>query len=84
MGYRLDGEGFDSRQKRDIFLFSTASRQVLGPFKASCSWGTGATLLIVERSEVNIIAHLCPVPPTGYQIATEVTVTQIGIQATAW
>jgi hypothetical protein len=28
--YRLDGQGFDSRQEQDIFLSSTASRQALG------------------------------------------------------
>jgi hypothetical protein len=30
-GYGLDGQGFDSRQKQEIFLYSAASRPVLGP-----------------------------------------------------
>jgi hypothetical protein len=30
-GYGLDGQGFDSRECQEIFLYSTASRPVVGP-----------------------------------------------------
>jgi hypothetical protein len=41
----------------------------------------------IKGFSLELISHLCGSlpwePPTGYQMATEVTVTQIGIQATA-
>jgi hypothetical protein len=33
---------FDSRQEKEIILFSTKSRLVLGPTKSSIRWGHGS------------------------------------------
>jgi hypothetical protein len=48
-GCRLDGQGFDSRQEQQIFPFSTASKQALGP--AFYSVSTGGSLLVVKLPE---------------------------------
>jgi hypothetical protein len=37
-GYGLDGPGFESRQKQNIFLISETSRQTLGPVQLPIQW----------------------------------------------
>jgi hypothetical protein len=55
----LDDQGFESRQGLGIFLFTTASRQVLGPTQPPIQWETGALSLGVKRLEREA-DHLSP------------------------
>jgi hypothetical protein len=48
MGYDMDGRGFESR-KGNIFLFSTSSRQSLGPTQPLIQWVLGAILPGAKR-----------------------------------
>jgi hypothetical protein len=49
MGWTIEVRGFDSRQELGIFLFTTASRPVLGPTQPPIQWVPGALPLIVKR-----------------------------------
>jgi hypothetical protein len=40
LGYRLDDQGFNSRQRLEIFLITTASRTALGPTQPPIQWVT--------------------------------------------
>jgi hypothetical protein len=48
LGYRLDDQGFESRQGMGIFLFTTASRPALGPTQLFIEWVPGALSLGVK------------------------------------
>jgi hypothetical protein len=45
LGYELDDRGFESRQGLGIFLFTSASRPVLGPTQPPIQWLPGALFL---------------------------------------
>jgi hypothetical protein len=49
LGHWLDDRGFDSRQGLGIFLFTTASRPVLGPTQPPIQWTPGALSVGVKR-----------------------------------
>jgi hypothetical protein len=49
LGYGLDDRGFDSRRGLGIFLFTTASRPVLGPIQPPIQWVQGFLSLGVKR-----------------------------------
>jgi hypothetical protein len=59
MGYGLEGRVFDCQQGQETFLFSTASRPVLGSMEAPIQWVAGTHFLGVKRprSEAD---HLSP------------------------
>jgi hypothetical protein len=48
-GWTIGVLGFDSRRGLGIFLFTTASRQALGPTQPSTQWIPGALSLGVKR-----------------------------------
>jgi hypothetical protein len=48
LGYGLDNRGFESRQGLGIFLFTIASRLVLGPTRTPIQWVPGALSLGVK------------------------------------
>jgi hypothetical protein len=48
LGYGLDDQGFESRQGLGIFLYTTASRPVLGPTQPPIQWVPGALSLRVK------------------------------------
>jgi hypothetical protein len=50
--------GFDSWQEHEIFLFSTASRPVLGPTQPPIQWVLGALSLGVKWPGVKLTTHL--------------------------
>jgi hypothetical protein len=54
VGYRLDDRGFKSRQGLGIFLFTTASRQVVGPTQPPIQWLPGAPSLGVKRPGLEV------------------------------
>jgi hypothetical protein len=43
LGYGLDDQGFESRQRLGIFLFTTVSRPALGPIKPPIQQVPGKT-----------------------------------------
>jgi hypothetical protein len=49
LGYGLDNRGFESRYGLGIFLFSTASRPVLGPTQSPVQWVPGSLSLAGKR-----------------------------------
>jgi hypothetical protein len=49
LGYGIDDRGFESRQGLGTFLFTTTSRQALGPTQPPSQWITGALYLGVKR-----------------------------------
>jgi hypothetical protein len=51
MGQTIGVLGFDSWRGLGIFLFTTASRKVLGPTQPPIQWVTGALSLRVKRPE---------------------------------
>jgi hypothetical protein len=48
-GWKIGVLGFDSRRGLGIFLFTTASRRVLGPTQPPIPWIPGALFLGVKR-----------------------------------
>jgi hypothetical protein len=64
LGYGLDGRGFDSWQGLGIFLFTTASRPVLGPSQLPIQSVKGALSLEVKRPRRET-DHL---PPSSYEV----------------
>jgi hypothetical protein len=51
LGYEMDDRGFESRQGLRIFLYTTASRPVLGPTQPPVQWVTGALSLGIKRQD---------------------------------
>jgi hypothetical protein len=49
MGWKIRVLGFDSRRGLGIFLFSTASRTVLGPIQPPIQWIREALSLGIKR-----------------------------------
>jgi hypothetical protein len=49
LGYRLDDGGFEFGQELGISLFTTMSRQVLGPTQPPIQWVPGALSLGIKQ-----------------------------------
>jgi hypothetical protein len=76
LGNGLDDHGFESRQRLEIFLFTTASRPALGPTQPPIQCISGALSLVVKLSgreadhthsssaEVKIAWNYTSTPPT--------------------
>jgi hypothetical protein len=63
LGYGLDDRGFESRQGLGFYLFTTASRPVLGPTQPPIQWVPRALSLAVKRpGRETDHSHLHPVP----------------------
>jgi hypothetical protein len=52
LGYGLDDQGFECRERLGIFLFTTASRPALRPTQPPIQWAPGALFLEVKRLEL--------------------------------
>jgi len=62
LNYELDDRNFEIRRGLGMFLFTTVSRQALGPTQTPIQWLPGALSLGVKRSgrEADHSIHLMP------------------------
>jgi hypothetical protein len=61
-GLRAGQSVFDSRQREENFLFSTASRPALRPTQTTIQWSPGALSLGLSGKDVKLTTHLQLVP----------------------